>query len=502
MGSRLFRLLVLAAALALGAAAAGAQDTSSDEFARRQYESGLSFLRDQKFIEALKDFQAVVDNYPSSRVADAALLQIALYQLDTAADLPAAQAAIDSLLKKYPTSDSAPMAHVLAGRVVVARSRAQSDVDAALSNFERVPRLYPGSEAVPAAYYQAGETLRLTHKDSDAIIRYRQVSIDFPRSIWAARAMIGEARCLVITGRPAPAMELLQRVRQRFPNTPESATALAWNTILYRLYLRPPVQPAYQFANRTLAGANGKLKDIEAVSVDGRGTIIAAGGSTVWSFDAAGKPLPPSSANETVAIAYDRTGQPVYLVKSGLLRGRQAFGLSVPKPDGSPRVLEDVTSGVFTAFGELLISDKATKAIGRFTPAGKYVGAFAPLNTARLAIDSTDRVAVLEQEGGAITVLDLDGRPRTKITPRGKGYEFDKVVDLAFDPFGHLYALDRNQNTVFVFTTDAQPRLVAAIALAPKNAPGGARKPRAFGLDAGGRLYVYDDDAEKIQVYQ
>jgi TolA-binding protein len=54
-----------------------AQDAAMEEFARRQYESGLSFFRERKFAEALKDFQAVVDQYPGSRVADAALLRIA-----------------------------------------------------------------------------------------------------------------------------------------------------------------------------------------------------------------------------------------------------------------------------------------------------------------------------------------------------------------------------------------------------------------------------------------
>jgi TolA-binding protein len=488
-------------ALVLAVPAARAQDAQSEEFARRQYESGLAFLREQKFGEALKDFQTVVETYPATRVADAALLQIAIYHLETGWDPAASQAALDSLLKKYPTSDSAPMAHVLAGRLLVARSRAQADIDSALSNFERVPRLYPGSEAVPAALFQAGETLRLTRREAEAIGRYRQVSVDFPQSIWAARAMIGEARCQVITGKVAPAMELLQRVRQRFPSTPEASTALAWNTILYRLYLRPPAQPPYQFAARTLVGSSGKLKDIEALAVDRRGMVIAAGGSVILPFDSAGKVQGPMSAAEPVGIAFERNGDALYVLKAGLLKGRQPFGLSVPKPDGSPRVLDDVTSGVVTSMGELLLADKQTKAIGRFSTVGKYLGPFAPLPSLRLAIDATDRVAAVEQDGGGIAIIDSDGRVRAKIPPKGQGYEFDKVVDLAFDPFGHVYALDRGQGTVFVFATQQPPRLVASFSIAAK-AAGAFRRGRALGLDSAGRLYIYDDDVEKIQVYQ
>lgn len=495
------RFAAIALSIVLLAPLARAQEASSEEFARRQYESGLAFLHEQKFNEALKDFQAVVENYPASRVADAALLQIAWYQLDTARDLGAAQAAVDALLKKYPTSDSAPMAHVLSGRLLLARGRTQGDVDAALSNFDRVPRLYPGSDAVPAAYYEAGEALRLTHRDADAAVRYRQVSLDFPRSIWAARAMLGESRCLVVGGKAVRAMELLQRVRQRFPGTREASTALAWNTILYRLYVRPPAQPPYQYANRSLAASTGKLKDVEAVGVDARGTVIAAGGSAIIPFDAAGKMLGASSATEAVGIAFERNGQPLYVLKAGLLKGRQPYGLSMPKPDGSARALDDVTAGVVSSFGDLLLADKGTKAIGRFSLTGKYLGAFAPLSALRLAIDDTDRIAALEQEGGGLALLEPDGRVRAKIPPRGQGYEFDKVVDLAFDVFGHLYVLDRGQSSVFVFTTQQQPRLVATFAGTGKPV-GAIKKARAFGLDAAGRLYIYDDDVEKIQIYQ
>jgi hypothetical protein len=211
--------------------------------------------------------------------------------------------------------------------------------------------------------------------------------------------------------------------------------------------------------------------------------------------------LPAWSAAGVVGLAFDRGGEALYVLKAGLLNGRQPYGLSVPKPDGSPRNLDDVTAGVVSSFGELLVSDKATKAIGRFSRTGKYIAPFAPVSTLRLAIDDTDRVAALEQDGGGVALLDPDGRVRSKIAPRGQGYEFDKVVDIAFDVFGHLYALDRNQGAVLVFATQPQPRLVATFAL-PNRAPGAFRKARAFALDAAGRLYIYDEDAEKIQVYQ
>jgi outer membrane protein assembly factor BamD (BamD/ComL family) len=183
-------LACLAAGLVLSAGAQ--QPANNEEFARRQYDSGMSFLQNHRYAEALKDLQAVVDSFGASTVAPTALLQIAQYQLEVARDVAATQTAIDRLLKDYANSDSAPMAHVLSGRLAMMKGHAPADVDAALASFERVPRLFPGTEGVAAAGFYAGEALRTVHRVDEALERYRRVRLEYPRSEWAARASLGE----------------------------------------------------------------------------------------------------------------------------------------------------------------------------------------------------------------------------------------------------------------------------------------------------------------------
>jgi hypothetical protein len=372
-----------------------------------------------------------------------------------------------------------------------------------LAKYERVLGLFAGSDAVPASMYYAGEALRLTHRDADAILRYRQVSTDYPESEWAPRALLSEARCLVLTGKAPRAMELLQRVRQRFPGTPEAETAVAWNTILYRLYLRVPAQPAFQHAaQRTIAGATGRLRDIQALAIGPGGALYAAHGDGVLVFDLSGRPAPGLTSKDTRAMAFDRSGRPIVLGREGIVGPDGApRALTVPKPDGTPRTLGDITCGVLTSMGDLLVVDSNAKNIARFSGAAKFVAPFASVFPSRLAIDVTDRVAALDAGGAGLTLIEHDGRPRATIPARGQGYEFDRPVDLAVDPLGHLYVLDRNKATVFVFAQGPQPRLLTAFTVAPKS-PGAFRKAVCFALDSAGRLYIYDDDVEKIQVYQ
>lgn len=498
------RLVSLAAAALLACAGvSAAQDATSEEFARRRYESGLAFLKDQKFAEALKDFQSVVDSYPKSGVADAALLRIAEYQLEVRGDAAAAQAAVDSLQKDYATSESGPMALVLAGRIAIMKSRAQADVESALASYDRVPRLFPNADAVAASLYFAGEALRATHRNDEAVLRYRQASIDYPRSPWAPRALLGEARCLVLTGNVPRAMDVLQRVRQRFAGTAEAQTALAWNTILYRLYLRAPVRPAYEFAAaKAIGGPSGRLKDIQALAVAADGSVYASNRSSVLLFDPTGNAAPPIGASDPRSIAFNRSGKPVVIGKEGMLvPGSAPVVLAAPRPDGSPRALDDITSGVATSTGDLLLADKNAKNVARFSPSGKYIATFAPTFSRRLAIDATDRVVSLDQDGVGVTLIDHEGRTRAKLPQRGQGYQFDNPVDVAVDALGHLYVLDRGRAAVFVFSQSDQPRLIATFGIPPKGA-GYFRKAVCFAVDPAGRLYIYDDEVARIQVYQ
>src|SRR5678810_662567 len=97
---RLPTLRIVLAIIAGFGISVGAQG-SNEEFARRQYDSGMSFLQNHRYTEAMKDLQAVVDSFGASSVAPGALLQIAQYQLEVARDVTATQTAIDRLLKDY-----------------------------------------------------------------------------------------------------------------------------------------------------------------------------------------------------------------------------------------------------------------------------------------------------------------------------------------------------------------------------------------------------------------
>ncbi len=500
------RHLILAAIglafLAAQGASLAAQMQSIEEQARMRLNAGMSFLENRKFQEAIKDFRAVVEQYPTSSVADVALLQIANYELDIAGNPNGAQENADLLLKKYPQSASAPMAYVLLGRVAMAKGRTAEDADAAIASFARVGMLFPRSDAVPAAGYYSGEAQRLLDRNDDAMASYREVAGKYPRSIWSARAQIGMALSLVKVGQPARAIEELQRVRIRFSNTPEAARALALNTILYRIYVLPGTGlPAYSYANKTLGGGpTGKIKNVVALASGRDDAPIVACENAVLYFDRAGKFARSVPVDPVYGVSVAPDGRSVISGK-GSLRFDQdpPILLSTPKPDKTPKALDEVRAAVVQTSGDVLVADANSQSVLRFGSSGGFVGPFAAIDASRLAINALDELAALDRDTKAVVVTDRDGKPLRKIPNKGTGYEFKNPVDIGFDPFGHLYVLDRESESVLVFKPDGAYTLTFNV---PEKNPGAFRRGRALMLDSAGRLFVYDERTETVLIFQ
>jgi outer membrane protein assembly factor BamD (BamD/ComL family) len=500
MKLHLLPAVTIASALAatLGAQSPSARD---EEFARRQYESGLSFMQNKRYDEGVKDFRAIVASFPKSQVADDALLQIALYEFDVAHDGAAAQADVDKLLREYADADSAPMAHVVAGRIASAKSRAPQDVDVALASFERVPRLFPSAAAVPAAGFYAGDTLRAARRLDEAYDRFSRVAMEYPGTVWAARAAIAGAAFLVQSDRGSRAVEGLQRAREVSPGSPEATIALNYNTIIYRLYIRAPAQPAYAFS-KYLGSETSKFKDVVGVRVDESGRILLGHKQGIAVFDATSALTRTVAAVEPSAFFVDERGRVVFArrdVLSAETGETTAIVIPPPAPGGKARQVEEIPSAVVRSDGERLIVDRKGKVVIRVSPAGKYGGTFAAVNAERLAINWLDDVAMIDRDSKGIAIVDRDGKAIGKIPAKGTGYELDNPIDLAFDPLGHLYVLDRGRAAILVF--GPKNRLITTITFPEKDA-GAFPKAQAFSVDAAGRLYVFDDRSQRLQVYQ
>lgn len=491
----------LTALLGVGAlcVSLGAQP-ANEQFARRQYDSGLSFLENHRYAEALKDLQAVVDSFPASSVADDALHRIGLFQLEGAHDLDAAQAAVEKLLKDYPDADSAPMGHVLAGRIAFTKARTPAALDAALASYERVPRLFPGNEAVAAAGFFAGETLRTVRRDVDALERYRRVSLEFPRSVWAARAGLSAGYCLLQQGKPLQALQEFQHARQLSAGTPVATQALQLSSIVYRLYVRPPAQPSFSYAGKPFGPDQADVRDVVGMAFDAEGQLMLGHKSGVSLIKPDGTQTRALASSDLSAFFVDEQDRLVVARQGTLVAGRaEAIAFAGANADGQVQAVDQIAAVMANDQGERLLANPKGRTVIRAMPNGRFVSVFATGQIERMVKNWIGDVTMIDRSTKSVVTADRDGKVVAKIPPKGTGYEFGDPADLAVDVLGHVYVLDRARSSVFVF--GAKNALVATLTV-PDKAPGALSRAEALAVDAAGRLYVFDGRSRRIQVFR
>jgi hypothetical protein len=297
----------------------------------------------------------------------------------------------------------------------------------------------------------------------------------------------------------------------------EVDAALRWNTALARLYLRAPADPLFVYGGSAL-GATARPRDVIAM-MSIAAPAPAAGGqlgvlteSAFLLYEADGR-LTHSFAVQNprallAAAAASGTGagtgtsagtdMPRVMTRSGLRATRDGREVVVPLRSGT-QVVDDVAAACVLKNGEMLVANKKTRAIQRFSADGQFVSAFAPGAFTRLVANDRGDVAALDREGKTITVFDTKGKVTARVVQRGEGYQLETPVDIALDPFGHLYVLDRDRAVVTIFTPDG--KLFGGFA-SPASGEGAFGEPSAMAIDSTGRLLLYEDRQHRVVIYQ
>ena len=341
-----------------------------------------------------------------------------------------------------------------------------------------------------ATLFKDADATRATGRTDDAIGKYQRVMAEYPASIWAARSALESARSMVGQGNWAPAMRQMEDVYLKFPRTPEAERALERNTILHRLRLRQG-QPLFRYARTAVSG--NALRRVVDVAVDSAGQVHVATRQSVAVFNESGALVRTEPTNELRGFAL-RGDTPTLLFDRSLRQGTSAV-VPILIPDQNRQREADIQAGAIVSDDRLLIADRRTKGIHVVSPMGAYQSRFTALDAVRLAVGPHGEVAAIERETLVMWLIGADGKGRP-LPATGTGYQLSAPIDVAFDPLGHLYIPERD--SVLVFTPAGEFLSVFAPGAA---AAGAFRMAVAFHVDAAGRLYIYDEDSERLQVF-
>ncbi|HEY7817235.1 MAG TPA: tetratricopeptide repeat protein [Vicinamibacteria bacterium] len=491
------RRVAASAALALAAASvAGAQAPA--DLARQHLESGIQFYQQQRYNQALNDFQIIVTSMPNTEFADDALLQIGRYYLEVEENFSRAKESLDTILRSYPTSDSAPGAYYYLGEVTFRSDRTGKMLDDALANYQRV-FLYPANPWIPAALYSTGLALERQGKVQEAVDAYFQVIVDHPRSEWTGGARLGVGRSYVRQGDPLEAMAQFQQARNTHPDGPEAEAALDWLTLLFRLYGTRMLGQSVSFKRDSgfNPAVKDKLNEVIAVRSSASGVhVLDRDTKRILTFDGTGKLASSQPAVEPYGLSVDARGELVVANERAVVVEGKPSTFTVPSEKG-PKPLEKIRGAVRDRLGDLYIYDEGEKKVLRFRPTGDLVGPFpdaTPRELLKIEMDPIGNVLLLDKRNRDVTVLNPEGRAVARIQTEKGEWGMKKAVDIALDPAGYLYVLDEQEAKIAVF--DASYQFVTL--LTQQNLGGALAKPTSLDVDSSGDLYVYDEKEKAV----
>ena len=491
--------------------------------AERRFLSAEQFYAGERYAQALRDFEAILDTMPGSRLADDAALRIARHRFEVEGNPVAAEEMVDRIFRAYPAGDTIPGAHLLLGQIAIASlpPRPQD----ALAEYERALTAAgsagsPWSFAALAGIAEISSDFMDDRTAAGALLSALHEIRSAPASAadrFGARLLL--ARTLARLGESDAALgetarlraDLLRVIRDggaagsspdgEAPGSvsparlAEDARDLATLVARYRA----PGGPTWRFAGAIQPPQ--RLDRPRRIRIaGGRLHLLDRDTDELQTFSLAGEFEGALGVDDSWDLAYlDATGRdgdgaptPVVAAEDALVVGGNVQTLR--GPDGSER-LRRIRAVAVTPEG-YWVWDEREKAVFRFARSGLYLGRVPHPRldeVHRIARHPTGHLMVVEDRQGVLA-FDAEGRRIFQLT-RETG--FPRPVDVAFDALGNFFVLDREGPTLAVFDREFTPLVTLR---GGGWSDGAVRRPVSLDVGPDGGLFVLDESTRAVAV--
>ena len=201
-----------------------AQDVDISE---KLYLSGERAYHARSYPEAFETWNQLLQASPKSSFAAQALIRMARYHIEVEKKTESALPFIERLKTEHIKSPIAAEAMLMRGEILAQRARKPADMKEAIAEFNRVVDLYTDNPAVAGARYQLGLAFQGQSSWGRALQSFLEAYRLDPLSAFAPKALLQAAEVLDIRGDLKGCLRLLERIRERSPNSFEAKEA-AW----------------------------------------------------------------------------------------------------------------------------------------------------------------------------------------------------------------------------------------------------------------------------------
>ncbi len=394
----------------------------------RIYESGMAFLLNKNYSEAVKEFQTLVDQYPDSEKADNALLEIGKYYY-LIGEKDRATEYFDKVITKYKSSDSYDNALYYKALILLDKQ----DIDSAYELLSRIKAGIPDSEILDKVYFKLGEISGLKGNYKQGLFFISKIYMRFPESDVFDDSMELASYFYYKLNNPGEGLKMLSFVTlENIEN--ENVNYLTSNLLRFFLKKRYKVHRTYY-----------QMPKPGLIATDKKGTLYAYSKKEgCFYVIKKGKMKKFSTPSEITSIFYsDKYG--VFYSTSNRVFNKEERTSKSFTDGGEP--LAHIVSIAVDYFGNYLIYDKDKAVVYKFNSEGKLLKKIvAPADYIKIRKDG--RIFIVRDSRNVIDIRDFKGKLIKTIA------NYKKIVDMDFDNYDNIYMLVDKGKTLVILRED------------------------------------------------
>jgi len=455
----------------------------AENIARTAYEAAQRLEKNGVYEQALTQYLRLVEGGQDEEISLMAKLQAAKIYLNSFQDYAKARTLFGDIAKRIDFPNLAAEAVCNLGKANYQESQGLNDIKAALGEFQQVILVYRETAAASEALLSAAEIEETLGNLKSAKHYYRSILYESRDKSAAPPAAFRLARCYVVSGEVATAIEELQRLRLLYPSSPEAETSLRAASNLYRMYLLK--QESRSFRAKDLVTM--ELDDVAQLEVFGP-NLLLLGKADLLTIGPDGKVVERKPMAGIRCIRVERGSIATNNDRAVQIKGQMTT--VEYQDDDKIKIFDKVLASTRNSFGE-------TYVIGDFEGIWKLIPkeinkqkkviaepfASLPDRPGRLRLDTENWFYALANNEKSLFVLDRQGN--TKLQIREDAYNLDSILDFALDGYDNLYLLGKKQIVIIdnVHRPAQGPKVLARVDLPFKN-------PRRIAVDTAGQIYV------------
>lgn len=468
---------------------------SDDGLAGNMYKSAMAFYKEGKYEEALKDFDSILQKFPTSNWAAMSLFQKGIYYKEVGSNPEEAKSSFEKLVQDFPQHKKATQALLKIGEIQLDASDDINSLNAPLATFERLIRTYPWSEnTAEAAYKAAGIYFRINNINK-AMEKIKLIDERFAASSFYPDAVLLRAMILTADGEYVQAAKDLQNIVTSMNGTDQAVKAKKYLNAIQRFKLENGYK--YKIDSSFKLDQSQPVASPKKIYIDELGQILLFDSESkmVYMFDDKGT-FANSDAPSCEAIDYTpgKTGAHIFVDSSGNIEiSGQTIPLNFMDGENSRQVIKPREICV-NSFGDIFVVSRRGEHIFRFDPEGNFKSRISKHefdNIIYLALDNFSRLYTIDDSYEGILIFNLTGLEAGKIPLEGRNYKMKEPVSIKFDKFNHMVVYDKGINAFLVF--DNNHNFIKQIPVEYM-----VEDVSDFALSDAGEIYILDEDQKTV----